>query len=234
MRLNALDIENDLFRRFDPRARVIAAAALILIIIDVSNLILLAVVTAVCILLLCRDFLRVVKRIIPLELFCALFLAQSFFGLIEFRMALVYILRVHCAALIYMLVVIPAGIGALAQALGAFRVQPKLISILYLTHRYIFLMRDKIFCSINAMRRRKNPVNNGVVFLWKAYAAVFAASIAASFSKAESVTKALASRGFDGVIPRTRVQKWRVCDTLFVITPLAGLALFLFYRFSSA
>jgi cobalt/nickel transport system permease protein len=198
-------------RRFDLRARIIAGISCILVSVDVSNPASLAFIMAACLLLLCRDFPRVVQRLVPLETFCLLFAAQSVLGLIEARTALILILRVNCAALLYMLAVVPAGIGALAQALTALRVSPKLVSILYLTHRYVCVLHDKVFCSVTAMRLRAG--RRGTVFMWKAYAAVIASALASAFVKADSVSAALLARGFDGVVPLTAAQTWKTRDT---------------------
>jgi energy-coupling factor transporter transmembrane protein EcfT len=115
-----------------------------------------------------------------------------------------------------MLGIVPMGLGTLAQTLAALRVNSKLISILYLTHRYIYLLRDTVFCSVQAMRLRQNPQAKGILFTWKAYAAVFAAALAAALKSSEDVSAALRQRGFDGAVPQTRIYHWRVCDTILV------------------
>ena len=222
MYLNHLDITHDVLCRFDPRARVIAGASLILVSIHVTHCMILAGIMGTCVLLLRRDFFRVIKRLVPLELFCTLFLIQALCGLLPEHIALVFILRVHCAALLYMLSVASMGFGVFAQALAALRVNPKLISILYLTHRYIYMMSDTVFHAVKAMRFRKNVNNNGVMFIWKSYAAVFAASLCAAYVKAENVDAALLSRGFDGLIPQTSVRRWSAADRVLAACCLAS------------
>ncbi|MHC6203368.1 energy-coupling factor transporter transmembrane component T family protein [Breznakiellaceae bacterium SP9] len=226
MYLHNLDLKHDMLRRFDPRARVIAGAALILVSIHLTRYAILIGIMGVCMLLLCRDFFRVIKRLVPLEVFCALFLAQALCGIIPGKPAFVFVLRIHCAALLYMLTVASMGLGAFAQALAALRISPKLISILYLTYRYIYLMSDTVFCAVQAMRRRKNPDNNGLVFIWKSYAAVFASALCAAFVKAENVSAALLSRGFDGRIPKTAVWRWGAKDSVFVLCSLLSVVIY--------
>lgn len=222
MYLNRLDITHDVLCRFDPRARVIAGASLILISIHITHCMILASIMGACVLLLRRDISHVIKRLVPLELFCALFLLQALCGFLPGPMALVLILRIHCAALLYMLSVASMGFGVFAQTLAALRVNPKLISILYLTHRYIYMMSDTVFCAVKAMRFRKNVDNNGLIFIWKSYAAVFAASLCAAYVKAENVDAALLSRGFDGLIPQTSVQRWSAADKVLAVCCLAS------------
>ncbi|MDR1586051.1 MAG: energy-coupling factor transporter transmembrane protein EcfT [Treponema sp.] len=216
MYLNRLDITHDVLRRFDPRARVIAGVSLILVSIHLTHYTILAGIIAASMLLLRRDLFPLIKRLAPLEVFCALFLPQALCGLLPGRMAIVFILRIHCAAFLYMLTVASMGFGAFTQALAALRVNPKLISILYLTHRYIYMMGDTVFLAVKAMRFRKNANNNGLIFIWKSYAAVFAASLCAAYVKAESAGAALLSRGFDGLIPQTSVRRWGVADSVLV------------------
>jgi energy-coupling factor transporter transmembrane protein EcfT len=125
-----------------------------------------------------------------------------------------------------MLSVAGMGFGALAQTLAALRVNAKLISILYLTHRYIYMMSDTVFCGVKAMRFRKNAGNKGVMFIWKSYAAVFAASLCAAYVKAESAGAALLLRGFDGVIPQTRGRRWNTADSVLAICCLGSVVVY--------
>lgn len=215
MRLNRLEITHDALCRFDPRARLAAALLLILAAVRLSNYAALASIIAVCLLVLCRDIVCVIKRLVPLETFCALLLAQAAIGFMPVQTAAVFILRIQCAALLSMALAAPLGIGKITAALASFRLNPKLISILYLTYRYIFMMHDTVMCSIKAMRIRK-PVGLGVWREWKCCAAVFASALLHAFDKADKVGAALSTRGFDGIIPRTAVWRWRARDTLLL------------------
>ncbi|MDR1400108.1 MAG: energy-coupling factor transporter transmembrane protein EcfT [Treponema sp.] len=226
MYLNRLDIRHDILHCFDPRARVIAGASLILVSIHVAHYTILAGIMGACMLLLRHDFFRVIKRLAPLEVFCALFLLQVLCGLLPRPMALVLVLRIHCAALLYMLSVASMGFGVFAQALASLRVNSKLISILYLTHRYIYMMSDTVFHAVKAMRFRKSVNTNGIIFIWKAYAAVFAAALCAAYVKAENVNAALLSRGFDGLIPRTNIWRWSVADSVLVVCCLVSVVVY--------
>jgi energy-coupling factor transporter transmembrane protein EcfT len=227
MYLNRLDITHDILRRFDPRARVIAGVVFIIVSIHISHCLILVCISSACMLLLCRDFFRVLKRLVPVETFCALFLLQALCGLLPGQTALVFILRINCAALLYMLTVVSMGFGVFVQALAALRISPKLVSILYLTHRYIYMMSDTVFSAVQAMRFRKNRNNNGVVYIWRSYAAVFAASLCAGFVKAEGVNVALLSRGFDGLIPQTAVwRRWSAKDSILGVCALSSAGIY--------
>jgi cobalt/nickel transport system permease protein len=160
-----------------------------------------------------RDIFRVLRRLLPLASFCALFLVQAAFNVIPLRSAFVFMLRMQCAALLCMALVAPSGMGNVAAALAAFRVSPKLISIIYLTYRYIFMMHDVVMCAVKAMRLRGGGGRGFAA--WKCYAAVFAQALVTAIETADDVSAALATRGFDGVIPRTALWRWRVRDTMF-------------------
>lgn len=221
MYLNRFEIRHDPLRRFDPRARVIAGASLALVVHGASVPVLIALL-GLGTPLLRRDFSRILRGLAPLELFCALLLLQALAGLLPGSRALVLILRVHGAALVYALTVASMGFSAFAQALGALGLSPKLISILYLTHRYLYLMSDAVFLGLRAMRYRKSPEAGGLVFMWKSYAAVFASALCAALVRAESAGTALLSRGFEGRIPRTGVRRWNAGDGLLAAAGITG------------
>ncbi|MDR2480709.1 MAG: energy-coupling factor transporter transmembrane protein EcfT [Spirochaetaceae bacterium] len=217
MCLNQFEIQHDILQNFDPRARLAASFFLILTAVTLSNYIPLTIMIVICILLLCRDILCVMKRLVPVELFCLLFIIQAFFDLIKIESAVVFIVRVNAAALIYMLMVVPAGIGVLAQAFLMLKINSKLASIFYLSFRYIYLMHDSVLFSINAMKLRENSRQRNVVYKWRLYAAVFASALTKAFVKADGINMALYTRGFDGIIPQTVILKWRIKDAFLVV-----------------
>ncbi|MDR2491082.1 MAG: energy-coupling factor transporter transmembrane protein EcfT [Spirochaetaceae bacterium] len=214
--MNRLEIRHDVLRRFDPRARIAAALLLILAVSRLSNYIVLGCIIAVSMTLLYRDFICILKRLIPIETFCVLFFVQAVCNFITPRTAMIFMLRINCAALLCMGFVVPIGMGTIAAVLERFRVNPKLISIIYLTYRYIYMMHDTVMCSIKAMKLRKCP-GRPPAYEWKCYAAVFATALAAALEKSDAVSAALCKRGFDGIIPRTAVWRRRWYDVLLVV-----------------
>jgi cobalt/nickel transport system permease protein len=194
--------------------------------VSITNPFALSGMIAICLVLLRRDFLCVLKRLIPLETFSALFLFQTLFGFLSPGTALILILRVNAAALLYMLMVIPLGLGTFAQALGALGVSPKLVSILFLSYRYIYLMHDKVIYSVRAMRLRQSPHQKGTLVRWKSCAAVFAAALAGAFVTADRVSAALVKRGFNGAVPQTVQWEWKARDTVFVLFCCGGLVFY--------
>jgi energy-coupling factor transporter transmembrane protein EcfT len=230
MYLTRLEIKHDILKGFDPRARLTAGIFLLLIAVNVSNGVVLTGLISICLLLLCRDFVRAAKRLGPLEIFCALFLVQAICGVLEPGAAVIFMLRLNCAALLYMLTVVPLGAETFARTLASLHVNHKLVSIVYLSCRYIHLMYDTVFFSIKAMRLRKSPHLRGTLFLWKFYAAVFAAALVKAFVKADNITMALQKRGFDGIIPRTVEMEWGLKDTVLVLGSGTGLLAYGTYK----
>ena len=226
MRLNRLEIKNDILKNFDPRARLAAGVLVIITTVHISGICALLVISAACLALLRRDFLCVLKRLVPLETFCLLFLAQAAFGILRPHTAVIFILRINGAALLYMLTVIPLGPGKLAQTLAALKVNAKLVSIFYLSYRYIYMMHDRVLFSITAMRLRSAPSPGGIITIWKSYASVFSTALVGALVQTDEVTRALKKRQFDGVIPQTAVWAWSVKDTLLIVMCCAGCVIY--------
>ena len=142
----------------------------------------------------------------------------------------IIILRVNCAALIYIITVVPMGTGKLLQTLTALKVNKKLVGIFYLSYRFIYLMYDKVMFAVNAMRLRSGAYEKDTIQMWKAYAHVFSTAIVGAFIKADDVTMALQKRGFDNTIPQTVVWAWSVKDTLLIIILCFGTILYGTYK----
>jgi energy-coupling factor transporter transmembrane protein EcfT len=133
--------------------------------------------------------------------------------------ALVYTLRINAAALIYMVTIIPLGPGGLANALIKLRCPDKLTALFLLTYRYIFVMYERVFVAVRSMlirRPRQNTLGR-----WSSYTAVFGTALLSAVLRAQKTGKAMESRGFDGVIPVTRIFAWKGGDTLFLSSGLA-------------
>jgi cobalt/nickel transport system permease protein len=116
--------------------------------------------------------------------------------------ALVYGARINIAALLYMIFIIPMGISALSGALMKMGVPPKLITLLILTYRFIFILWERIFTATLSLRLRK-PKTMPKLTEFRAYAAMFAAVIISAEQRSRKVITAMKARGFDGVFPIT-------------------------------
>jgi cobalt/nickel transport system permease protein len=115
-----------------------------------------------------------------------------------------------------MVFIIPLGIGGLANALSKLRVSSKLIALLLLTYRFIFVMYERVWTASLSLRMRR-PASMPSIQLWRAYAAMLASAIIGAEMRSQKVWTALQSRGFDGVFPLTHLFRWTMKDTAFIV-----------------
>jgi cobalt/nickel transport system permease protein len=125
-----------------------------------------------------------------------------------------------------MLFVVSLGIERLAPALTKLRVNAKLVSLLILSYRYVFIMHDRIFRSLLSMRLRRPRLTTTAA--WRSYTALFASAFAGAFFRAQKISRAVKARGFDGVFPLTRSFRWKKRDTAVLILAL-GVSILLIY-----
>jgi cobalt/nickel transport system permease protein len=214
------EFENDPCGAFDPRCRLAAGFTFIVAVLHVTDLFLLAALVSAITLVLVRDIKTVLPRLGPVNIFCAaLFITMplSGYGLAS---PLLYTLRVNAAALLSMVFVVPLGIGRLGSTLTKLRVNPKLVSLLFLSYRYLFIMHDRIFRALLSMRLRRP--RQATLAAWRSYTALFASAFAAAFFRSQKISRAAQARGFNGAFPLTRVFRWKTRDTLALITAFAA------------
>jgi cobalt/nickel transport system permease protein len=168
--------------------------------------------------LLFWDIKVVLLRLIPVNIFCGMLCITIPLGGGSFNTFIWYALRINAAAVLYMLFIIPLGIGGLAAALAKLKTPAKLISLLILTYRYLFVMYERVFLSILSIRLRRP--RQSTAMSWRSYTAVFASALISALFRAQKVYLAMQSRGFNGVFPITRVFKWKIQDTITFFTAL--------------
>ncbi|MDR0410307.1 MAG: energy-coupling factor transporter transmembrane protein EcfT, partial [Spirochaetaceae bacterium] len=192
----------------------ISAALLLVAAVYAESLTALLILISACLLLLARELRVTALRLIPVNLFMASVWLSTLFGL-SLQSAVLYTLRVNAASLVYMSFIIPMSVSALASSMTKLKIPEKLISLFILTYRYIFLMNGRLSTALMSMRLR--CPENGVFYLWRSFAAVFASTMTAAAFRARRVSLAMIARGFNGAFPVTRVFKWRLPDTLFLV-----------------
>jgi cobalt/nickel transport system permease protein len=220
------EFKHDLLKSLDPRCRLAAGFAVVLAAVSATHpLVLLGVISAAA-LGLAGDIKRVLPRLAAVNTFCLLLFITMPLGGQGFKAPLVYALRINAAALLYMLFAVSLGIGGLAPALAKLKVNPKLVSLLILTYRYIFIMYDRIFRSILSMRLRRPRQSTPAA--WRSYTALFASAFASAFFRSQKISRSAQARGFDGVFPLTRTFNWKIRDTAALITAFAVSILLLY------
>jgi energy-coupling factor transporter transmembrane protein EcfT len=214
MHLDRLEYKKDFLKGFDGRCRIMSALFLIAALTNVKSFFVLVCVIILCFFVLFRDIYVTFLRLLPVNVFVmALWLPVLISG--EMQSALLYTLRINCAALLYMCFVIPMSISNIACSLSKLKVQDKLIALLILTYRYIFLLNEKFFTALKSMRLRNQLKND--VSVWRSLSAVFTSSIINAIMRGKKVWIAMQSRGFDGAFPITIIFKWRFRDTVLLL-----------------
>jgi cobalt/nickel transport system permease protein len=215
--------------RADLRCRVIGAFILIAVSVTISDCYVLAALVAVLIALLIKSIRIVLLRLLPVNVFTLMLWISlplgARFGSLTFADALRYTLRINAAALLYMLFIIPVGISGLGNALSKLAVPQKLVSLLILTHRYIFVMFERVSVSALSLRLRQ-PAALPVMAQWRSYGALFATALLSAEFRSQKVWIAMQSRGFDGFFPVTKTFRWKLRDT-FTLAAFIACALLL-------
>jgi energy-coupling factor transporter transmembrane protein EcfT len=181
-----------------------------------------------------REGKRVLARLLPVNLFALFLVLTVLQGALwegaggsgvraALGAALVYVLRINAAALLYMALIIPLGIGGLTNALLKLRCPEKLAALLLLTYRALFVMYQRLFVAAASLRLRQP--RQGTLGQWKSYAAVFGTALVSALQRSGKIGRALQSRGFCGSLPITRSFALKAGDLLFLAGALLLAAL---------
>jgi cobalt/nickel transport system permease protein len=221
MFINRLEINKNRFplfllNRLDARLRLSAGVVSIALAIQISNCKILAALSAAALAVLITNGRVLLMRLIPVNafvivLFISLPLGEYLTATLDnteprvissLYNAAVYAARINIAALLNMIFIIPLGISALSGALMKMRVPPKLVTLLILTYRFIFILWERIYTATRSLRLRK-PKTMPKLTEFRAYAALFATVIISAEQRSRKVMTAMKAKGFDGVFPVT-------------------------------
>jgi cobalt/nickel transport system permease protein len=219
MYLDRFEYKKDLLKSFDSRCRLLSAASVIISVVNVTNTVLLCGVILALLCVLLREFRITMQRLIPVNVMAFALWIPVITGLNP-HIALLYTLRINCAALVYMCFVAPMSISVFASSMSALKAPRKLVSLFVLTYRYIFLLYEGLATTLISMRLRL--LKHNTAYQWRSMAAVFAATLTRAAFRSEKVWLAMSSRGFDGSFPIIISFKWRIRDSIL----LSGSAFF--------
>jgi cobalt/nickel transport system permease protein len=220
------EFKHDLLRSLDPRCRLGAGLVLIFSVLYVTDPFLLAGLIIAAALALVRDIKTVLTRLAAVNMFCVMLFLTMPLGGYDLKAPLVYTMRINAAALLYMLFVVSLGIGDLAPALTKLKVDAKLVSLLILSYRYLFIMHDRVFRSVLSMRLRRPRQSTPAA--WRSYTALFASAFASAYVRSQKISRAAQARGFDGLFPLMRIYRWKIRDTAVLILAFT-VSIFLVY-----
>jgi cobalt/nickel transport system permease protein len=218
--------------QFDTRCRLLAGIVCIAITVNLHNWILLAALICLVTILLVKDIKIVMLRLIPVNIFAAMLWITFPLGIYlsalinmdnnipdysdAFQRACLYTLRINAAALLYMLLIIPLGIGDLSNTLLKLYVPKKLVTLLMLTYRYIYVLMEKVLTASLSLRIRK-PKRFSKLTELRCYGNMFGTSILSAELRASKVWIAMRSRGFTDSFPLTKDFTWTRKDTILIV-----------------
>ncbi|MDR1909893.1 MAG: energy-coupling factor transporter transmembrane protein EcfT [Spirochaetaceae bacterium] len=216
MFLDRLSYRRDPLAGFDGRCRLLSAALLISAALSAPEPAVPGALLAAALLLQALrpgNLLTTLRRLVPVNMMSAALWLPVLAGFSPAE-ALLYTLRINCAAALYMAFAAPLGISALSAAMTWFRTPPKLVSLFILSYRYIFLLYDSFNTALTSMRLRQ--AEQGTVYRWRALSAVFASALTRAALRAEEAGMAMSGRGFDGAFPVTLRFAWKFRDSLLI------------------
>jgi cobalt/nickel transport system permease protein len=223
MYLDRLEYKKDTLRIFDGRCRLLSLVLLVIAVISAGSFAVTGGIALACLAALAREIRVTALRLVPVNLMAAALWLPVAFGF-DASKALLYTLRINCAALVSMCLVFPMGLSALAASMADLGAPEKLVSLFMLTYRYIFLLHDRLFTALASMRLRCAR-QSGDLYRWRSMAAVFASALAHALFRGNRIWAAMLCRGFDGAFPVTVALKWKLRDSLLLAACAAFAAL---------
>jgi cobalt/nickel transport system permease protein len=209
-----LEFKKDILKSIDGRCRLLSAAFVIISVVTIRDVVLLS---GAALVLLCvaapGEFSVTVRRLLPVNMMAVLLWLPLIAGFSP-QSALLYTLRINCAALAYMRFVTPMGISLIASSMSALKVPEKLVSLFVLTYRSIFLLYEGLAAALIAMRLRLPE--NTALSQWRSLAAVFATTLTRAAFRSEKIRIAMLNRGFEGAFPVTVFFSWRLRDSVLL------------------
>jgi energy-coupling factor transporter transmembrane protein EcfT len=222
------EYKKDALRVFDGRCRLLSAFVLITAAITTTSYYILGGMILFCVTALFRERRVTAPRLVPVNVMAAALWLPATAGF-DPSLALLYTLRINCAALVSMCFVFPMGISVFTASLAGLKAPGKMISLFILTYRYIFLLSGRLFTALASMRLRCTIQND--VYRWRSMSAVFASVLTSAVFRGKKVWAAMVCRGFDGTFPVTAALEWRVRDSVLLASSAAFSALVIIHEY---
>lgn len=222
----------------DPRTRVITAALFALVIVNLTQLLLLAAALAIALGTAMAAGLRpliLLKRMAALEAFMLALLSMLPFttpgtplfelGILTasqegLRLALAIMLKANTVMLVLLALVGTLEPVVLGHALARLRVPSKLVHLFLLTVRYIDVLHEEYQSLRRAMHARAfAPRSN--FHTWRSFGNLLGMLLVRSLERSQRVMAAMKCRGFDGRFYLLNEQHWRCQDSLLILLALA-------------
>jgi cobalt/nickel transport system permease protein len=218
-----LEYKKDAFRVFDGRCRLLSAFLLTAAAITTTSCLTLAGMILGCLPVLFREARVTLRRLIPVNTMAAALWLPAALGF-DPSLALLYTLRLNCAALLSMCLVFPMGISLFAASMAGLKAPRKITALVILTCRYIFLLYERLFTALASMRLRCSIQHD--LYRWRSISAVFASVLTGAVFRGKKIQAAMVCRGFDGTFPVTVALQWKFRDSL-LLAACAALSAFI-------
>jgi cobalt/nickel transport system permease protein len=209
--------------RFDPRAKLVGLAALLIAVATAKQQVPLFACELLVVLMAGFACARVpvgraLSRAAVVLPFAATFVAVMWLSG-QGERGLVLALKSYISALAVLLVVAttpaPSLFGGL-EALGAPRF---LLDVMQFLYRYLFLLSEEALCMRRAAAAR--GMGASVTDRFQAAAGALAVLFIRSYVRAEGIHRAMLARGFVGRFPAMKKSRFRSADALFLLVAAA-------------
>lgn len=150
-------------------------------------------------LLVIAGFLLIIWLVLPLTCGGPVIWQNSFLkiGQTGITLALELTLKTSAMLLTFLALISTMSTADLAHALDSLKLPPKLVLLLLITYRYIFLIEDELQTMLRAARIRNFQPKTSL-HCYRTYAYLLGMLFVRSAERAQRVHKAMLCRGFDG------------------------------------
>ena len=221
MYFDRLGYKKDRFVQFDDRCRLIVTILLIAAMVSTTNIVIPCACILLCLVVLMGDMRVTVLRLLPVNIMAVALWLPVMVGFDPDK-ALLYTLRINCAALLYMCLIGSMSVSRLASSMTMLKTPEKLVALFILTHRYIYLLYEGLSTALVSMRLRLTEHNHK--HRWRSIAAVFATTLTRAVLRAEIISAAMINRGFDGGFPVTIKLQWKFIDSALLAATVSLVA----------
>ncbi len=177
---------------------------------------------------------RVVQQLILLLPFITFFAVSLLFGggfppsPARVEVMLLLILKAVCTLFLLFMIVLTQPAQLLLNGVGHMNLPDKLVSVLFLSWRYVFLFWEKLSQTYKALRSRlfQGGLN---VRAYKTYGEIFGGLFVKSIDGSERVYKAMISRGYTGRSVVAESQKITALDVIKAMVMMISVAALYFF-----
>lgn len=145
------------------------------------------------------------------------------------ELILLLMLKAVCTVFLLFIIVFTQPVQLLFNGIGHMHLPDKLVSVLFLSWRYVFLFWEKLFQTYKALRSRlfRGGLN---MRAYKTYGEIIGGLFVKSLDSSERVYKAMISRGYTGRSVVAEAQKITPLDWFKSTVMLTSTAVLYFFR----